>query len=95
MQGFHFYAAFSNYTEETASSLEEFLKDLRTIAETSIIFHFQRKDFQKWISDTIGDTELADQIDKIDPALQVEEVRKRLVKTLQARITKLEKLSKK
>ncbi len=31
MNGFHFYAAYGNYTEETASNLCEFAETLRTI----------------------------------------------------------------
>lgn len=93
MKGFHFYTAIGNYTEETATSLSDFAKVLETIDEGSILFHFQRQDFQKWIGDTIGDTELAGRIDKIKPTLPVEELRNSLAKTVQARIAELEKLS--
>ena len=95
MKGFHFYAAVDHYTEETASNLFEFSKALETIPERSIIFHSQRKDFQKWISQTIGDTQLAERIDKIESTLPAEEIRKRLVTTIRVRIAELEKISSK
>ena len=93
MKSFHFYAAFGKYTEETASSLSEFAQILQTIDAGSIGFHFPRQDFQKWIKDTIGDSELANRIDKIEPTLSIEETRTKLKETVQTRIAELEELS--
>ena len=93
MKGFHFYTAIGNYTEETATNLSELAKMLQTIAESSIAFHFQRQDFQKWIRATIGDHELAGRMDKIKVTPSIEDLRNRLIRTVQTRITELEELS--
>lgn len=93
MNGFHFYAAFGNYMEETASSLSEFAEVLRSIDEGSIRFHFPRGDFQKWIRETVGDAELAKRIDSIEKTEDIEKVRTLLVRAVQTRIAELEQLS--
>lgn len=62
-QGFHFYQAIGHYCGVTCYSLEEFANALQYICSDSIAFHFERGDFQKWIKDVIGDTELAHEID--------------------------------
>lgn len=69
MQGFHFKTAIGQYTQETATNLLEFAKILEKIDESSIVFHFQRQDFQKWIREILGDPELANRLDKITPNL--------------------------
>ena len=89
MNGFHFYAAFGIYVEETASSLCEFAEILRTIDAGSIRFHFPRGDFQRWIRETIGDKDLADRIDALKPTEDIENLRSMLVKTVNARIVEL------
>ncbi len=89
MNGFHFYAAYGKYAEETASNLCEFAETLRTIDEGSIRFHFPRGDFQKWIRETIGDKELAEKIDSIKSTQDIEDLRNVLLKTIDARITEL------
>jgi hypothetical protein len=93
MTGFHFYASVGNYTEETVTSLSELAEVLKTIAESTIRFHFPRQDFQKWIRGTIGDEELAQRIDSIKPTEQIEKLRDMLVETIQTRIAELEKIS--
>ncbi len=93
MNGFHFYAAYGNYAEETASNICEFAEALRTIDEGSIRFHFPRGDFQKWIRETIGDANLAHRIDSIKPTEDIEKVRSLLVMIIQARIGELQKVS--
>jgi hypothetical protein len=92
MQGFHFNTAIGKYTQETATSLLEFAKLLETIDEGSIVFHFQRQDFQKWIRDILGDSELASRIDKIKPTLSTQDLRNRLAETVQTRLIELENL---
>jgi len=89
MNGFHFYAAFGVYVEETASSLRQFADILRIIDEGSIRFHFPRGDFQRWIRETIGDNELAERIESIELTTDIENIRDMLVKTVSARMTEL------
>lgn len=90
--GFHFYITIGKYTGITANSLSEFSEKLKTIPVESVLFHFQRDDYQKWIRNTIGDEELAARIDQLQkwPSWSSDEnLRKELVKATQIRITEL------
>jgi len=90
--GFHFYTELGKYTGVTASSLSEFAEKLQTIPAESIVFHFQRDDFQKWIRNIIGDEELAKRLDQLKkwPSWPSDEsLRKELVKTTHKRISEL------
>ena len=64
-KAFYFFTAIGNYTGESATSMEDFLKKIKHINIKSIEFHFYRGDFEKWISEIIGDKELAEQIKKL------------------------------
>jgi hypothetical protein len=88
-KGFHFYTALGNYTGETATSLNSFESKIQVVPEASVIFHFQRGDFQKWIEDTLGDAELAKRISLIELTLPAEDLRKELLAIVQTRITAL------
>ncbi len=83
------------YSGETAISLFSFLEELRTIELSSVRFHFQRRDFQNWIRETLGDRGLADTIDKINAELSDENLREALLKILQTRFVDLQTLSNK
>jgi len=87
--GFHFYTELEKNTGITASSIAEFAEKLQIIPIQSITFHFKRKDFQKWLKNTIGDEELAKRIDQINAWVHEENLRKELSKTVQNRITEL------
>lgn len=87
--GFHFYTAPSNFTRETATSLETFEKKLQIVHGESVNFHLQRGDFQKWVEDTLGDKELAKRISLTKLTLPVEDLRKELLAIVQTRITEL------
>jgi hypothetical protein len=85
-KGFHFYTALGNFTGETATSLDAFEQKLQVVPDASVNFHLQRGDFQKWISDTLGDDKLAKRISVIELKLPVEDLRKELLAIVQARI---------
>jgi hypothetical protein len=87
--GFHFYKEQGNYTGLTANGTVEFAEKLQTVPIESIKFHFQRKDFQEWFTNTIGDKELSKRIEQIKAGSQDENLRKELSKTVQSRITEL------
>jgi predicted heme/steroid binding protein/quinol monooxygenase YgiN len=89
-EGFHFAVDLNKYTSETALNLFSFYEELKTIEPESLRFHFQRRDFQKWIETTLDDQELALRIDKLPKQLNDEELREELIKTLQVRITELQ-----
>ena len=42
--------------------LSDFSAKLETFDENSILFHYPRGDFQKWIQDALGDEELANRM---------------------------------
>ena len=82
--GFHFYTALGNYTGITAINLSEFAAKLKTIPAESISFHFQRKDFQKWIQYTLEDATLAERISRIKGEQSAEGLRKEILRTVEA-----------
>lgn len=90
-QGFHFYTGLGYFTGETATSLDDFSKKLQVVAADSVIFHFQRSDFQKWIEDTIGDKTLAERISFVELPFSVEELRKELQAMVKTRIAELKR----
>jgi len=83
--GFRFYTTVGNYAGVTATNLNEFTGILQTIPIESITFHFQRKDFQHWINDTLKDTELAGQMNTIKQGLSAEDLRKEILTIVKAR----------
>ena len=93
--GFHFFIEPGKYTGITATSLNEFAKDLGTIPVESVKFHFQRKDYQRWFIDILGEEELAKRIDVIEvtSTYSGEDLRMTLSKAVQARIAELSQTS--
>jgi hypothetical protein len=90
-KGFHFTKADGAYTGITAVSLTEFEAKLHTVDVSSIEFHFQRQDFQKWIKDVLGDDELSVRISQIKTDFKDEQLRNELLKTVQKRLNELKK----
>ena len=89
-KGFHFFTEHGKYTGITACGTVEFAEKLEIIPIESVMFHFQRQDFQKWLRNTIGDEELAKRIDPIEAWSSDENLRKELFKTVHTRITELQ-----
>ena len=87
--GFHFTTERGVYTGITAISLPDFALKLQTIDVNSILFHYPRGDFQKWIQNTLGDEELANRMCFIKASLSGEELRNQLVKIVLKRISEL------
>jgi hypothetical protein len=90
-KGFHFYTGLGYSTGKTATSLDSFDKILQVVAADSVIFHFQRGDFRKWIEDTLGDQVLAKRVSSIKPPVSAEELRKELLAIVQTRIKELKR----
>jgi hypothetical protein len=90
-KGFHFYKKEGAYTGVSAFSLTEFENKLRTVDASSVEFHFKRKDFQKWIEDTLGDVELAERLNRIKIGLNEEGLREEILKIVQKRLAELQK----
>ena len=91
-KGFHFFTESMGYTGITATSIFEFEEKLKIVSAQSVEYPFRRHDFQKWISDSIGDVELATQIDRLNTQLSSENLRKALLKILRKRIREAENL---
>jgi hypothetical protein len=61
-EAFYFFTSIGNYTGQSASSLDEFLVRLKDVDLKSLEFHLFREDFEKWVSQTLGDSRLAEEI---------------------------------
>ena len=88
-QGFHFYKTFGQYTGITATSLNEFQSKLKIVDEQSLLFHYPRGDFQKWIHNTLKDQKLANQIAIKNSNLSSRNIRENLVKIITIRLKEL------
>ena len=89
-QGFHFFAPDGHYSGEISMSLCSFLRDLQHVDTQSIRFHLERGDFQKWLRTTIGDEELAREIDNIDKTAPDGPLIQQLAETVKKRISELQ-----
>ena len=61
-EAFHFFTSIGNYTGECATSLEDFVRKIKEVNIKSIEFHLYREDFEKWVTQTLEDKELAQEI---------------------------------
>ena len=61
-KAFYFFTSIGNYTGQSASSLEEFMEKIKLVSESSLEFHIQRGDFEKWAAEVLEDRELAEKI---------------------------------
>lgn len=62
---FYFFTSIGNYTGESAASLKEFMDKIKEVNVKSLVFHFQRRDFERWIAEVLEDKELAEEIEKM------------------------------
>jgi hypothetical protein len=67
-EAFYFYEAIGKPTGESARSLSDFLEKIKSVTLESLLFHLQRKDFQNWVKETLGDSKLARKMDRISPS---------------------------
>jgi hypothetical protein len=89
--GFNFYTDIGQPTKNTATSLEQFAKELEVVDVKSVNFHFKRADFQKWISKILKDIELSRRFDKIQKDIEGEPLRKKIVEIVKKRKDELKK----
>jgi len=64
-KAFYFFTSIGNYTGESAASLKEFMDKINEVDAKSLMFHFHRGDFEKWIAEVLEDRELAEEIGKM------------------------------
>ena len=94
--GFTFFYEFARSSGLTVYSLAEFASMLKTVDASSIVFHAEKGDFERWIRQVVGDNELADDIAAIrgtKKRLKGEVLREKLVAVVDKRIKHLEKVS--
>ena len=90
---FYFFTSIGNYTGESVASLEEFLGKIREIDIRSLEFHLSRRDFEKWIAETLEDRELATEIEHLQNLGPTgDALRNQLIVTVSKRYEKLLKL---
>lgn len=87
--GFHFYKTYDQYTNITATSLIDFQSKLKIVDEQSLLFHYPRGDFKKWIQNIIKDKKLADQIDITISNLSSRNIRENLLSIINKRLKEL------
>ena len=87
-EAFYFYEAIGKPTGESARSLSDFLKKIKSVKLGSLLFHLQRKGFQNWINKVLGDSKLANRIERI-PLSQDEELRTKIQEVVESRIKEL------
>jgi alpha-amylase len=94
--GFTFSYDFVRSSGLSVHSLTEFCSALKTIDVTSIEYHIERGDFERWLSQVVGDEKLADEISKINGSkrkLKGEALRKRLLVATEKRLKQLNKIT--
>ncbi len=67
-KGFYFFTSLGNYTGESAISLKEFMQKINQVTPKSLEFHLYRGDFEKWITQVLGDEELVLELKKLQKA---------------------------
>ena len=75
-----------NFTGIMAWSLKGFLKAVKEIDAKSLEFHNSRRDFKNWAEKSLGDKELAEQLETKLSKLEGEKLRKSLIKIVSERI---------
>lgn len=65
MHSFYFFMSLGHYTGESATSLNEFAEKIRKIDARALEFHFHRRDFERWVTQALGDMRLAKEINEL------------------------------
>ncbi len=61
-EAFYFFTSIGNFTGRSATSLEDFVEEIKEVDARSLEFHLKRRDFEKWIVDVLRDKKLAKEI---------------------------------
>ena len=90
-EAFHFFEDVGKYTGKSACNLAEFSAMTKTIDKKSILFHFKRRDFERWITETLRDPMLARRISNIKEPKSEERLRTQIHKLSKKRLEELNK----
>jgi hypothetical protein len=91
-EGFHFYLGIGEPTGKTAVSLVGFVEKLETVNVRSVNFHYPRRDFEKWVLEVLGDTELASRLNMISSihvGMKGEALRNHIIRVVKVRLSEL------
>ncbi|KON31462.1 hypothetical protein AC482_00625 [miscellaneous Crenarchaeota group-15 archaeon DG-45] len=88
-EGFHFHKGPGDPTGKVAVGLADFAEKVRTVDIRAVNFHFKRREFEKWIKDTMGDADLARRIGKIRKDTHGETLRGEIIQIVKARLEEL------
>ena len=93
--GFVFSYDFARSSGLNVQSLGEFVSTLKTVDVSSIRFHVEKGDFERWTRQVVGDDKLANEIAaiKLNKRLKGEVLRKKVLAVTAKRIKKLKKIS--
>jgi len=76
---FHFNMPDGSYTGFSAHSIKELLEILDRVPKESLLYHWVRRDLQKWFSDVFGLHEVAEKLDRmLEMGVSVDELRHKL-----------------
>ena len=89
---FHFFTDIGQGTNRCSACLGDFCNAIQTINIKSVEFHFKRGDFVLWIRETLGDSELSKEINRVSKTTHGEELRTTIHQTVETRLAKLKKL---
>jgi alpha-amylase len=90
-KAFTFFYEFARPTRYVVYSLAEFYVALKEVETSSLEFHVERGDFERWLRHVIGDEELAAEFATIaSEKLTGENLRKKLVSSVEKRLIELE-----
>ncbi len=64
-KAFFFYEDIGRPTGDFAVSLSDLCSKINTVPPKSLAFHLKRGDFENWIKEAIGDSELASRVSKL------------------------------
>ena len=85
-KGFHFFTDIQKPTGTVATSIFDFLEQLKKVDSKSLEFHLRRNDFQRWLREVIRDDWLAGEFEKLRTLnLSADKLRKRLVEITEER----------
>ena len=89
-KGFHFFTELQKPTGIFATSIFDFLEQLKKVDLKSLEFHTRRGDFSKWLKEVIKDDSLSSEFEKLRSlSLAGEKLRTRLVDLVDKRCKEL------
>ncbi len=93
-KGFTFFYEFARPSSLTTCDLFEFAQTLGTVPVQSLQYHLERADFERWVSQVLGDKKLAERIASIGgEELDGEKLRKKLTSVVDGRAKQLKELA--